>query len=175
MTKKSQPEWGLSHWVDAFLNRTLMGPGWHTAVETGVFMMGSTPEQRMNSDNLRRARGIKPHHLDFYAYQKSTGIYAQWELKVEGRPTTMGQDQTIAALQRNSIPTGVFETVPAVCAFLRAAGFDLHANADNIATELHERYLAMRRAAPKKKGAPRPPKRRGGLTVAQGHAMGLWK
>lgn len=168
-------EHALSHWVDTLLDRVMLGETWYTAVETGTWMPGATVEQRMNAEGKRRARGIKPAHLDWMAYQLSTGIYAQWELKVEGRKPRTGQDDTIRALRRNRIPTGVFETVPAVCAFLRSAGFDLHANADNIAAELHERYLAMRRAAPKKKATPRAPKRRSGLTVAQGHAMGLWK
>lgn len=176
--KPDQAEHGLSHWVEVFLDRALLGFGWYTAVETGTWMVGQSREARMNAENKRRARGIKPHHLDWYAWQKSTGIYVQWELKVNGRPTRPGQDQTMVALRRNEIPTAVCETVPEVCEFLIGAGFELHGNARNIATELHERYLAHRRergAPPKPKRAPRKtaPGRLG--TVNQGHRMGSWR
>lgn len=176
--KNDYAEWGLSHWVDKFLDRVLIGPSWHTAVETGTWMVNQSPEARMNAENKRRARGIKPFHLDWYSWQASTGIYAQWELKVRGRPTRPGQDQTMVALRRNKIPTGVCETVPEVWIFLRDAGFELHGNAENIALELHERYLANRRehATPvKPKRAVRAALARRTGTVAQGHRLGLWK
>lgn len=154
-------EHGLSHWVDRFLDRVMIGPCWYTAVETGTWMPGATREARMNAENKRRARGIKPCHLDWYLWQKSTGQFTQFELKVEGRPTRPGQDQTIEALQRNLIPTTVCETVPQVCEFLRDAGFVMHGGARLIAAELHERYLAKRRehtapAKPKRTSRTRP-------------------
>lgn len=141
----NQHEHGLSHWVDAFLERTMLGNCWFTAVETGTWLRNETPQARMNAEMRRRARGIRPHHLDWYCWQESTGKYVQFELKVDNRPTRKGQDQTIALLRRNNIPTGVLETVPDVCDFLLDAGFELHGNARNIALELHQQYLAKRR------------------------------
>lgn len=174
--KKSQPEWGLSHWVDVFLDRTFIGPGWYTAIEGGTYRTGATRQQNLNAEEKRKARGIKPYHLDWYCYQSSTGIYAQWELKVDKNNTTKGQDDTIAALTRNGIPTGKFYTVIEVCEFLLGAGFVLHGNARGIANELHERYLAKRREVPKKKrsGAGKAVPRFGG-TVKQAHKRGAWK
>lgn len=173
--KPDQAEHGLSHWVDAFLNRVMIGECWYTAVETGTWMMNQSPEARMNAENKRRARGIKPAHLDWYAWQKSTGIYVQWELKVDGRPTRKGQDDTITALRRNKIPTGVYETVPEVCEFLIGAGLLMHGNSRNIAAELHERYLAKRRvAAPKKKRSPRKATPRTPVAVKVAHRLKLW-
>lgn len=178
--KPDQAEHGLSHWVDVFLDRALLGECWYTAVETGSWMVGKSAGARMNAEARRRARGIKPSHLDWYAWQKSTGVYVQWELKVHGRPTRLGQDQTMAALRRNKISTAVCETVPQVWEFLSRAGFALHANAANIATELHERYLANRRehateAAPRKKRSPRKASTRTPTTVKQAHKLGLWR
>lgn len=178
--KPDQAEHGLSHWVDSFLDRALLGDCWYTAVETGTWMVGGSPEARMNAENKRRARGIKPAHLDWYAWQASTGIYAQWELKVNGRPTRLGQDQTMVALRRNNIPTAVCETVVEVWDFLRGARFELHGNAENIARELHERYLANRReyvagAPAKKKSRGRKATVRTPHTVAQSHRLGLWR
>ena len=53
-----------------------------------------------------------------------------------------------------------------------------HGNAENIAIEFHERYLAARRAAPTKKAArARKPEPRAsaGFTIARAHRMGFWK
>lgn len=176
--KPDHAEHALSHWVDVLLDRVMLGDCWYTAVETGTWMVSQSPEARMNAENKRRARGVKPAHLDWYAYQRLTGLYVQWELKVESRPLRRGQRDTITALRRNNIATGVFETVPAVCDFLLGAGFMMHANARNIALELHERYLAKRRehaaGVKPKNSRPRPSKRLN-VSVSQGHKMGAWK
>lgn len=175
--KNDQAEHGLSRWVTAFLERTIIGACWFTAVETGTWLPGSSEQGRMNAETKRRARGIKPAHLDWYLWQKSTGQFTQFELKVYGRPTRQGQKDTMAALRRNEIPTGVYETVPEVCEFLLASGFVLHGNARNIAAELHERYLAQRREkapAKRKRASTRAP-RSTAAAIAQGHKMGAWK
>lgn len=170
--RPDQAEHGLSHWVDAFMDRAFLCPGWYTAVETGGWMRDESREARMNAENKRRARGIKPAHLDWYAWQQSTGLFTQFELKVDNRPTRPGQDQTMVLLRRNNIPTAVCQTVPEVCEFLSGAGFALHGNARNIAIELHEQYLAKRRAhgttAPKK-SRPRKsaPSKSPGLRMSQ--------
>lgn len=176
--KRDQPEWGLSHWVDVFMDRAFLtqGPCWYTAIEGGTWMVSQSPEARMNAEQKRRARGVKPHHLDWYCWQRSTGLYAQWELKVDDNEPTSGQRDTIAALKRDKIPTTTCWTVPEVFKFLSGAGFELHANAANIAAELHERYLAKRRAA----GTPKKPSRvrkttKTTFSVAQGHKAGAWK
>lgn len=167
--KRDQQEHALSHWVNLFLERTIVGACWFTAVDTGTYRPGATREQWMAAEQKRRAMGIKPSHLDFYLWQKSTGQFTQFELKVKGRKTRLGQDQTMVALRHNQIPTSVCETVPEVCEFLATSGFVLHGNARNIAAELHERYLAQRQAkaaqpAQPKTAARRRPQARPGLS-----------
>jgi hypothetical protein len=125
----------------------------------------------------RKARGIKPNHLDWYAWQRETGVYAQIELKVGTNAATPGQEATMAALARNDIPNAVCRTVPEVYEFMVAAGFQLHRNAANIAQECHQQYLAKRREAQAKKPARAPRKRKAAakVTVDQAHRMGMWK
>ena len=69
--KRDNAEHGLSHWVDAFLDRTLLGNCWYTAIEGGTWLRSLSPEARMNAEAKRKARGIKPAHLDWYAWQGS--------------------------------------------------------------------------------------------------------
>ena len=121
--KRDNAEHGLSHWVDAFLDRTLLGNCWYTAIEGGTWLRSLSPEARMNAEAKRKARGIKPAHLDWYAWQESTGKFTQFELKVDRRRyRRVGQDQTMELLRRNNIPTAVCETVPQVWEFLVGAG-----------------------------------------------------
>jgi hypothetical protein len=176
--KPRQIEHGLSHWVDVFLDRCLTGYGWYTAIEGGTWWKGQTDAQRMHAENKRRLRGIKPAHLDWYVYQTRTGLFAQIELKVDGRETRKGQEQTMLALFHNGITAGKCETVPEVYALLNKAGFELHGNAENIASELHERYLAGRRTVPKKtkrapKSAPRHPASAGFVNRAAKRGISL--
>lgn len=145
--KIDQAEWGLSHWVDKFLDRAMLGDCWYTAIEGGVWTQSKDPAVQMNAAAKRRARGIKPHHLDWYVWQRTTGLYVQFELKVENRPLRPGQRATIALLTRNNICSAVCQTVPEVSDFLADVGFELHGNHRNIALELHEHYLAKRRKA----------------------------
>jgi hypothetical protein len=174
---RDQAEWGLSHWVNSFLDRVMLGKCWFTAVETGTIMLTKTPEARMAEAARRKARGIKPNHLDWYAWQRETGIYVQIELKVGDNKPTPGQEATMAALDRNHIPNAVCRTVPEVYEFMVGAGFRLHGNAANIAQECHQQYLAKRREAQAKKPARAPRKRAatGKVTVKQAHKMGMWK
>lgn len=145
--KIDHAEHGLSHWVDKFLDRAILGDCWYTAVETGTWIRSETPQARMNAEAKRRARGIKPHHLDWCVWQRTTGLYVQFELKVENRPLRPGQRATIMLLTRNNISSAVCQTVPEVSDFLADVGFELHGNHRNIALELHEHYLAKRRKA----------------------------
>jgi hypothetical protein len=174
---RDQAEWGLSHWVNSFLDRVMLGKCWYTAVETGTIMLTKTPEARMAEAARRKARGIKPNHLDWYVWQRETGIYAQIELKVGTNAATPGQEATMAALARNDIPHAICHSVHEVHEFMVIAGFRLHGNADNIAAECHQQYLAKRREAQAKKPARAPRKRKAAakVTVDQAHRLGMWK
>lgn len=149
-----QAEHRLSHWVDTFLERVMVEPCWFTAVDTGTIMVNASPQARMNWQAKRKAMGIKPHHLDWYVYQRP--LFAQFELKVGTNDATPGQAATRIALARHAIPTEVCWSVPQVHAFLVKAGFRLHENALNIALEIHERVGASNDAAALKKGKPKP-------------------
>jgi len=172
--KKNQHEHALSYWVDKLLDRIMLGDCEYTAVETGTVMVSMSPEARMNAEQKRRARGIKPYALDWYCYQRATGVYAQWELKVDNNTTTDGQNGTIARLKRNNIPVAVCYDVIEVWAFLVKAGFELHGNAGNIALEYQERYLAKRREAPKKAARSRKTTVRAPGTAKQAFKRGAW-
>ena len=132
----------FSHYVNAYFERVLVGDCWFTAVETGVYMKGATDEARMRAETLRKARGIKPAHLDWYVYQRETGIFGQLELKVGKNRPNAGQEVTIRLLEERKIPAGCAWTIPQVHDWAVDSGFKLHGNAKNIVRELHQRHLA---------------------------------
>ena len=150
--KIDQPEHRLSAHVGALLDRIIEQPAWYTAVETGTVMVNKSPQARMNAEAKRRKRGIKPFHLDWYVYQRPT--FAQFELKVGYNKTTDGQDTTIRLLHERNISAGVCRSVLDVWVFLSAAGFKLHANAENIAREIQERWHAAQDGADLRKTQP---------------------
>lgn len=141
-----QPEHRLSHFVDALLDRILMEPCWYSAVDHGVAPLGKSKEQQRQANMIRaqrmKARGIKPSHLDWFCYQKSTGIYAQIELKVGYNTPDDGQVTTMRLLRERGIATGWAKNLRQFYDLLVMAGFRLHANAGNILTEIEARYDA---------------------------------
>ena len=158
-----QPEHRLSSFVDSLLDRIVVvdAPAWWTAVDTGTIMVIKSREARMNWEQKRRARGIKPAHLDWYLYQEPR--YTQFELKYGDKDASPGQDGTMTGLQRVGIPTAVCNSVLSVYEHLKRAGFRLHGNAHNIAIEIEARWRAADSAA-----RPAPKKRRGGPVKPKG-------
>ena len=148
-----QPEHRLSAHVNMLLERIMVEPYWATAVETGTIMVNQSPQARMNAEAKRKKRGIKPAHLDWYAYQHP--VYAQFELKVKGGRVSDNQDVTIKLLHERRIPAAVCWNICDVFNFLRSNNFRLHPNAANIAIEVSERWYAAQREADAKKGTPR--------------------
>jgi hypothetical protein len=141
---RDQPEWRLSHYVDALLDRILLEPCWYSAVDHGAAPMGKTDDQQRQANMVRaqrmKARGVKPAHLDWFVYQ--SGIYAQFELKHGNGKPHDGQLTTMRLLQERGIPTGCAWNLTQFYDLLVAAGFQLHANARNILTEIEARHAA---------------------------------
>lgn len=153
-----QPEWRLSHYVDMLLDRVMMKPCWYSAIEGGSIMVAQSVEARMQNAARRKARGIKPSHLDWMVYQHPR--YSQFELKYGEAKPSAGQAVTIGLLKEQGIPAGCLNSILDVYRFLAVAGFNLHANAANIATEIEARWRARddekRLTPPKIKSSPRP-------------------
>jgi hypothetical protein len=140
--RKDQPEWRLSHYVDVLLDRILdqSAPTWYTAVETGSIAFKATVEARMRIEQRRRARGIKPAHLDWYVYQQP--LFTQIELKYGHSDETDGETRTISQLQSRKIPAACCYTIGQVYEHLKNNGFRLHGNAENITREVEKRWQA---------------------------------
>lgn len=146
MSKIDQPEHRLSHYVDALLDRIMVEPCWHSAIDHAAAAIGNTDEEKKQAQMVRtqrlRAMGVKPSHLDWFVYQKSTGIYAQFELKVGYAKPHTGQETTMRLLQQRGIPTGCAWNLAQFYDLLVGAGFQLHGNARNILTEIEARHAA---------------------------------
>lgn len=115
-------------------------------------MISKSPYARLSWENHRRFMGIKPHHLDWYVYQKP--IFMQIELKVGYNQLSDGQRTTMRLLNDRGIQSDVCWTIEQFYSALLNAGFRLHGNAQNIMTEVAERYAAACDTArqPKKPG-----------------------
>ena len=150
-----QPEHRLSHIVAALLDRILIGDCWHTAVDHSGAAIGKSEQAQMAWRQRQKAMGIKPAHLDWYIYQRETGIYAQFELKNGRNGPTTGQETTMRLLTERGIPTGCAWTLPDFFDLVVKAGFRLHPNARNILVEMGERLAALDRAAELKAAKPR--------------------
>lgn len=160
------PEHRKQHWCLELVDRALLvdGPTWFTAVETGeiIVKQGTKEEKdraRFARENKRRYQGIKPHHLDTYIYQQP--LYAQIEMKdaetedAAMKALSVGQRDTITALERNRVPWAVAWSPRSYLAAMRRIGFRLHANADNILVEIEARLAAAQDKADVKKTAPK--------------------
>ncbi len=168
MAKLDQPEYCLSHFVDALLDRIMVEPCWYSAVDHGAAPMGKSKDDQKRANMVRaqrmKARGVKPSHLDWFVYQR--GIYAQFELKVRYNKPDLGQETTMRLLRERDIPTGCAKTLRQFYELLVEAGFQLHPNAENILSEIEARHAAAddlaeaiktgavvkKRAAPKRAG-----------------------
>lgn len=148
MVKHDQPEWRLSHYVNSLLEKIILEPCWLTAVDTGTQMVHKTQEARFAAEARRKARGIRPAHLDWYVYQFP--IFSQFELKYGHTKPDPNQETTIELLTKRDIPTGTYCTVLQVYEHVKRAGFKLHGNAENIAHEIELRWRAADEA---KRGA----------------------
>lgn len=141
-----QAEHRLSHYIDALLDRILLEPCWYSAIDHFAVPMGETDESKKIANMVRfqrlKAMGVKPAHLDWFVYQKSTGIYAQIELKVGYKSPSVGQETTMKKLRERGIPTGCAKTIRQFYNLIVDAGFLLHANAENIVTEIEARHAA---------------------------------
>lgn len=148
----NQSEHRFSHYACELLERILLEDCWFTAVDTGTQMTKKTAQARFAWEAHRRWMGIKPSHLDLYVYQRQTGIYAQYELKVGSNKLTTGQETTRRLLADRGIPTGCCWNIMDLYGVILRAKFNLHGNAANIAVEVDERHLAAEREAVIKSG-----------------------
>lgn len=141
-----QPEHRLSYFVDALLDRIMVEPCWFSAIDHGAAPLGKSKEEQRKANMIRaqrmKARGIKPSHLDWFCYQKETGIYAQIELKIGYKQPDEGQLTTMRLLRARGIPTGCAWTLRQFYDLLVQSGFRLHGNSLNILAEIQARYEA---------------------------------
>jgi hypothetical protein len=163
----NQQEHRLSFFVAQLVERVVEEPMWATAIDHAAKPMGKSSEEQRQANMVRaqrmKARGIKPSHLDWAVYQRDTGIYAQFELKVGYNKPDDGQETTMRLLRERGIPTGWARTLRGFYELLVEAGFKLHGNAPNILAEIEARYaaaddkavMAKRGAGIKKRAAPR--------------------
>ena len=125
--------------VDRFLDRVVTPPFWTTGIN----------HENELTDNARaraRGRGVKPGVPDVYVCQapgRSTWI----ELKWGDNPPSDAQVSVHAILTLCGVARAYAWNVPDVLAALRAAGFALHGNADNLAVEYQARAEAAVRKA----------------------------
>lgn len=142
----NQSEHRLSKFVDAMLDRILVEPCWFTAIDHGIAPLGKNKEEqrqaRMVHAQRMKARGVKPSHLDWYCYQKETGVFAQIELKIGDNEPDPGQEVTMRLLRARGIPTGCAWTLRQFYDLLVQSGFRLHGNSLNILAEIQTRYEA---------------------------------
>ena len=142
----NQQEHRLSFYVAQLVERVVEEPMWATAIDHGAKPMGKSSEEQRQANMIRaqrmKARGIKPSHLDWAVYQRATGIYAQFELKVGYNKPDDGQETTMRLLRERGIPTGWARTLRGFYELLVQAGFKLHGNAPNILAEIEARYEA---------------------------------
>ncbi|HEX2941525.1 MAG TPA: hypothetical protein VHO91_10790 [Rhodopila sp.] len=143
------------------MDRIVCEPMWATAIDHSGAAIGKSERAQMVWRQRQKAMGIRPSHLDWYVYQRDTGIFAQIELKHgDGQPTD-GQCVTMRLLRERGIPTGCCWSVRDFYEALTRAGFRLHPEAAAIASEIEAKHgaadLAARTKQPKAaKRQPRP-------------------
>lgn len=140
-------------WVDRFIDRVVLQP---------MHVTGILGENQL-TDNARaraRARGIKSGVHDVYVAQM--GARSLWiELKFGSNKMSDAQREISRQLTACGIHNACCNDMGEVLYALRNSGFQLHANADNLATEYQARADAAVRAAedkavrPYKRGRPR--------------------
>lgn len=110
----------------------------------------------------QKAMGIRPSHLDWYIYQRDTGIFAQIELKAPGNVPTPGQETTMRLLRERNIPAGCCWSIRDFYDVVRSAGFKLHPDVDAITAEIEAKHAAADLAAQtrQRKPAKREPRPR---------------
>lgn len=155
-----QAEHRLSFCVAALLDRVMVGEWWATAVDHSGAAIGRTEQAQMAWRQRQKAMGIKPAHLDWYCFQRDTGVFAQFELKSGYNKPTEGQETTMRLLRERNIPTGCAWTLREFFDLLVSAGFKLHLNAANILSEVEARHAALDRQAAAVKSGEIKKKRR---------------
>jgi hypothetical protein len=166
MMARVQREHRLSHYVDKLLDRILLEPCWYTAVDHSGRAIGGSVQAQMNWRQHQKWMGIKPSQLDWNIEQRAIDIpsdvplwrIAKIELKYGDNTPDHGQETTMRLLADRQIFTGCCWTIAEFYAALKTAGFQLHANAENIAHEIIERHAAAEREAAIKAAGPKPAK-----------------
>src|SRR5574337_904962 len=108
MAKTDRPEHRLSHHTKLLIERIVEQPYWATAIDTGTYMPGATPEQRFARENHRKWMGIVPAAPDWMIYQRPT--FACFELKIATN-VSANQEVTLQALRDRKIPVAVCRTI----------------------------------------------------------------
>ena len=174
------PEHRLSAAIAGMLERILLEPCWFTAIERAARAQGATEEERkqrtMRWQERLKKRGVKPAHLDWYAYQRP--VFTQFELKYGDNKPSDGQKVTMRLLTERQIPTACCWTPMEVYQHLRDAGFRLTPNAEFVARDTELRWRAADEAArgavalvkPSRARTSKPRVRASAAAIKRGHA-----
>ena len=140
MMARVQREHRLSHYESKLLDRILLEPCWYTAVDHSGRAIGGSVQAQMNWRQHQKWMGIKPSQLDWNIEQMAIDIpsnvplwrIAKIELKYGDNRPDHGQETTMRLLADRQIFTGCCWNIAEFFAALKTAGFQLHANAENI-------------------------------------------
>lgn len=158
---RRNPEHVLQAWVDRFIDKVVL-PDTFTS---GIDHAG----QATDNQRARMAgRGVKFGLPDVFVAQRLNGARCCWiELK-RGSALTVRQEGVHLALARAGQSVAVCRSIFDVLLALRAFGFVLHGNADNIAAEYEARVKAKEgEAARSSKPRTAKPRHAGrGITTA---------
>lgn len=159
--RPDQREHRFQAFVDRYIDRVVLPP----MFTTGVDQAG---ENTQNQRARAAGRGIKFGIPDVYILQDGKSCWI--ELKIDRNNTTTRQLAVMAALRAAGAGALTAWSIYDVWGILRAAGFRLHGNAENICIELTARWQAADEAAKTKKPAayraPRVRATKAGLRVA---------
>ena len=159
-----QPEHRLQGWVDRFLDRVVLPPCFITAVD-------QAGEETMNQRARAQGRGLKFGIPDHWVYQADPLVVVAIELKAGHGIVSSRQEDRIRALRKAGVHADAAWSIRDVLEIVRRAGIRLHGNADNIAHEITERWLASGEAAKTKKPMVRARVEKGGPRAVR---VGNW-
>lgn len=149
-----KPEWIVQSWSHKLLERIVLAP----CEIRGIDKSGAH-QASMNTRMMMLGRGCKDGTGDHLVVQGAPIRVLFAEFKFGSGSASPAQDGTAESYERCGIPTvRECRTMAQLVQGLRAAGFRLHGNTDNLAAEYQERANASLRELQLRKGEPRKKK-----------------
>lgn len=166
--RRRSPEHTFQAWVDRFLDRVVLPPMFTTGIDHAA-----TDMAHIGRRSALQGRGVRFGLPDVYVCQAPrTSVWL--ELK-RGSVVSSTQAGVHVAMERAGQDVAVCHTMLQVLLALRAAGFDLHQNANALAAEYEARVEAREcaPATPRKSGRPYAAKP-SASRIAAAHKAGVW-